>query len=227
MVTPARTVARAESQTTTSGNDTAAGGAGARVPTRQRILRAGLELFATRGFDGTDIVDIEETVGLTPGSGGFYRHFRNKEDLLRSVIETEIQRVREHQATLIETRAQGEPAPDIEIADRIEHMLEMLWEMRQLLAVISHENDRFPDLLPQIASAMADSGVEIGAADLSRLMDVGVVPQRPADAVASIVLMAGIGFTLTSRLFGRPIADVDRERFGRVLTDLVLGRPSA
>ena len=60
------------------------------VETRQRILRTSLELFATRGFDGTDIVDIEEAVGLTPGSGGFYRHFKNKEAVLHAVIEAEL-----------------------------------------------------------------------------------------------------------------------------------------
>jgi AcrR family transcriptional regulator len=211
-------VARAESQ----GDGTNGGRDGrARRSTRQRILASSLEFFAANGFEGTDIVDIERAVGLRPGSGGFYRHFRNKEDVLRAVIEDEIERVRQHQTAL--TRIPTRTEPGHEVADRVERLLDMLWEMRHLMAVISHENARFPDLLPQIASAMADSGVEIGAADLSRLMDQGDVPRRPPEAVASIVLMAGVGFTLTCRLFGRPIAHVEREQFGRVLTDLVTG----
>lgn len=193
----------------------------ARRSTRQRILASSLEFFAANGFEGTDIVDIEEAAGLRPGSGGFYRHFRNKEDVLRAVVEDEIERIGQHQYTL--THATTPTEPGHEVAERVERMLDMLWEMRHLMAVISHENARFPDLLPQIATAMADNGVEMGAADLSRLMDQGHVPRRPPDAVASIVLMAGVGFTLTSRLFGRPIIHVEREQFGRVLTELVTG----
>jgi len=181
-------------------------------------------LFASRGFDGTDIVDIEERVGLTPGSGGFYRHFRNKEDVLHAAVDAEIARVQAFHDSLQTCRSNDDPK--VEIASRVEVMLEMLWQMRRLMAVTAHDNARFPELVPKIGVAMDDVGVAIDATELSRLMGTGDIPSRPADVVATIMMMASVGYTLADTLFGCPIADIDRERFGRVLTDLVVGRAS-
>jgi AcrR family transcriptional regulator len=216
-------VATTESQG--DGRDTTGGKSPARVSTRQRILRASLELFATQGFDGTDIVDIEEAVGLTPGSGGFYRHFKNKQAVLIAVVEAELERIKAYHQSLEELQPRPEPA--VEVSDRVTRMLDMLWEMRHLIEIIARDNARFPELLPRIAASMADGGVAIEMADLSRLMEQGAVPHRPADVVATIMLMAGVGYTRTTTLFGQPVANVGREEFGRVLTDLILGRPSA
>lgn len=196
-----------------------------RSSTRDRILSASLKLFATRGFDGTDIVDIEEAVGLTPGSGGFYRHFKNKEDVLYAAIEAEIDRVQEYHRSLAQREPNADPAR--EVADRVELMLDMMWQMRSLMAVIAHDSARFPELVPKIAGTMADRGVAIDAGDLDRLMDEGAIPRRPADVVATIMMVAGVGFTLAETLFGRPIAEIDRQEFGRVLTDMVLGHASS
>jgi AcrR family transcriptional regulator len=195
-----------------------------RSSTRERILVSSLSLFASRGFDGTDIVDIEEAVGLTPGSGGFYRHFKNKEDVLRAAIDAEIARVQEHHRSLAKSEATADPAEDL--AQRVELMLEMLGQMRNLMAVMAHDNDRFPDLLAKVGAAMADSGVAIDADELESLLQRCSAPSHPPLVVATILTMAGTGFTLAEMLFGRPVADVDREQFGRVLTELVLGRAS-
>lgn len=196
-----------------------------RSTTRPRILHASLQLIATRGFDGTDIVDIEEAVGLTPGSGGFYRHFKNKEDVLRAAIEAEIARVQAHHRML----AEREPATEsgFNLTARVELMLEMLWETRYLMAVIARDSARFPDLVTEIAAAMADGGVSIDANDLERLMDAGSIMSRPANVVATIMMMAGVGYTLGESLLGGPVAGIDRDEFGRVLADLVIGRASS
>src|SRR5262245_65363759 len=53
-----------------------------RLPTRERILDAALDLFIERGVDGTTVSDIERAVGLAAGTGSFYRHFRSKDDVL-------------------------------------------------------------------------------------------------------------------------------------------------
>ena len=58
--------------------------------TRERLLDAALELFAERGYSRTSIGEIEAAAGLVPRSGGMYRHFRNKEALLRAAVEREI-----------------------------------------------------------------------------------------------------------------------------------------
>ena len=50
---------------------------------RERILTVAALLFRQKGFDGVGIVDIMKGAGLT--HGGFYRHFRSKEDLMMQV----------------------------------------------------------------------------------------------------------------------------------------------
>lgn len=53
---------------------------GATIPTRERLIRAGVELFQTKGYHGVGIVEILQAAGAPKGS--FYHHFpRGKEQL--------------------------------------------------------------------------------------------------------------------------------------------------
>jgi len=51
--------------------------------TRQRLLRAGLELYSTRGFLATTTPMLAERAGVAEGT--IYRHFASKEQLLNAV----------------------------------------------------------------------------------------------------------------------------------------------
>lgn len=51
---------------------------------RDRIVAAAARLFRERGIDGVGIDAIMEAAGLT--HGGFYRHFRSKEDLVAEAV---------------------------------------------------------------------------------------------------------------------------------------------
>ncbi|HEY1687539.1 MAG TPA: TetR family transcriptional regulator [Solirubrobacteraceae bacterium] len=61
--------------------------------TRERILDEAMHLFSEQGFKATTIVQIEAASGLTPGAGGIYHHFANKEALLAAGIERHLQRL--------------------------------------------------------------------------------------------------------------------------------------
>jgi TetR/AcrR family transcriptional repressor of nem operon len=52
---------------------------------RERIVAAAARLFREKGFEGVGVDAIMEDVGLT--HGGFYRHFRSKEDLAAEAVE--------------------------------------------------------------------------------------------------------------------------------------------
>lgn len=56
-------------------------------PSRERILEAAISLIATCGYRETTVGDIEDAAGLTRRAGGFYRHFKSKEDVLVAAIE--------------------------------------------------------------------------------------------------------------------------------------------
>lgn len=59
--------------------------------TRERILCAASELFRKDGYAATGVDAVMASAGLT--AGGFYSHFKSKEDLLSKVIEHSLSQV--------------------------------------------------------------------------------------------------------------------------------------
>jgi len=53
--------------------------------TRRRILAVALDLFSARGYAGTSMRDISETMGMTKAA--LYYHFESKEQILAAVTE--------------------------------------------------------------------------------------------------------------------------------------------
>ena len=76
--------------------------------THERLLREAAQLFSLKGYFATSVEDVMARVGLT--KGGFYAHFRSKEELGRAVIEHAAQlwfhRVVEHVARFTDPREQ-------------------------------------------------------------------------------------------------------------------------
>ena len=54
---------------------------------RQAIIEAAFKLFRRDGFDSVRVDDILEEVGLS--KGGFYHHFKSREDILRQIVVNE------------------------------------------------------------------------------------------------------------------------------------------
>ena len=52
--------------------------------TRENLVRAALQEFATRGYDGSSVRGICAAAGVT--TGALYFFFKNKENLFREVI---------------------------------------------------------------------------------------------------------------------------------------------
>lgn len=60
--------------------------------TRDRILAAAAQLFATRGYAGTSIADVAEASGLLKGNLAYY--FKTKQALLDAVLDARSQALR-------------------------------------------------------------------------------------------------------------------------------------
>lgn len=56
-----------------------------RTETRERILEESLKLFAEKGYSATGIDEIARGVGITKSV--IYYHFKNKEDILQTLIQ--------------------------------------------------------------------------------------------------------------------------------------------
>jgi TetR/AcrR family transcriptional repressor of nem operon len=56
----------------------------ATAQSRERIVGAAAKMVRERGVEATSIADVMEAAGMT--NGGFYRHFRSKEELIAAAI---------------------------------------------------------------------------------------------------------------------------------------------
>lgn len=70
--------------------------------TRDRILSAAVDLFATQGYDATSVAQVIDRAGLT--KGGFYHHFTSKDALLYEVYGDLITRQLEHMDAILAQR---------------------------------------------------------------------------------------------------------------------------
>jgi AcrR family transcriptional regulator len=86
---------------------TASAATGADRGTRERIVSAAVELFATQGYDATSVTQVIERARLT--KGGFYHHFASKDALLFEVYGDLITRQLERMDAIL---ARGLPPAD-------------------------------------------------------------------------------------------------------------------
>jgi AcrR family transcriptional regulator len=141
--------------------------------TRQRLLRAALDLYTTAGFRATTTPAIASRAGVAEGT--IYRHFNGKEHLLNEVYRG-AQRwgttvVRETEADQpIPTRLEVIARRILETAARDASLTRMLLRRReeQHLDERSREAQReFRDALQHVvASGKSDGAVRAGPADL-------------------------------------------------------------
>jgi TetR/AcrR family fatty acid metabolism transcriptional regulator len=68
------------------------------LPKRDAILRAAIDVFASRGFFNAQVADVARAAGVAAGT--VYLYFRSKDDLLVSIFER----------TMRETLAEGQAA---------------------------------------------------------------------------------------------------------------------
>jgi AcrR family transcriptional regulator len=198
-------------------------GRDAQEPTRERLLREGLRLFATRGFAGTTVGEIEAAAGLAPRRGALYNHFSSKEALLDAAVarynETASEAVAEFAAVQI-----SDPRALAVLFGR--WLLARLDEQREIIQVLEHEGTRLVRLRDEFRK-----GTEAGFAAAATVIHRWLAEQAiDADAeTISVILLGGlINFRRSTwTLGGAPLA-LDDERFLAGFADMfeILVSPS-
>lgn len=167
---------------------------------RERILNAAADLFYRQGVRATGLDQIVTASGT--GKGQLYHYFAGKSDLLRAVIDRQIESVIEAQRPALEP-AQG-------WAD-IDAWLELL--------IRSHEHDDDPFRCPigSLAAELAEADVEVREAlasafsrwtdciaqALRRLQATGAISSHAdCDALAGALLAAYQGGLVISQVSG-------------------------
>lgn len=91
---------------------------GADRGTRERIVGAAVELFASRGYDGTSVAQVIARAGVA--KGGFYHHFPSKDALLYEVYGDLITRQLAAMDEILDRRLPAAEALRALIADLVE-----------------------------------------------------------------------------------------------------------
>jgi AcrR family transcriptional regulator len=123
-----------------------------RVRTRDRILDVAFDMFVNEGFGGTAIIEVERRVGLKPGTGSFYRHFRSKEDLLRAAVAREVTRCAAEIAATHEAPPSFDDPRDARVHE-LQGWLHDIQHFHRLFRLLLSDGDRFPEVREAIAAA--------------------------------------------------------------------------
>lgn len=68
------------------------------MTTKERIVDEALSLFSIKGYKGTSVKDIADAVGIKDSS--LYKHFKSKQEILGTIVETMRQHISEMSNTL-------------------------------------------------------------------------------------------------------------------------------
>jgi AcrR family transcriptional regulator len=183
--------------------------------TRDRLIAAGIRLFAEHGFKGTTVGDIEAAAGLQPRRGALYHHFPSKQALLEAAIES-------HMGAIEHGRRQLEALGGEDV--RSEALALGRWflgEMdggRYLTRILEKDGDR----LPEIRDLIRERVMEIGHRAAVLLLRRWVRPDAQVDAEAlSIILIAPlVNLRRHTWTYGQRPLGVDDERVLATWADL-------
>lgn len=185
--------------------------------TRDRILDEAMHLFSQQGFKATTIIQIETAAGLTPGAGGIYHHFANKQALLTAGIERHLQRL----DALRDIRQLFTDLGDlrIELTITARYILAELDRETELLRILLTEARNRPELLADANERLVGATLHGFAAWLVARSENELSPER-AEALASLTL----GGLISTRLLSGTLAlasTVDDELLIRTWVELL------
>lgn len=185
--------------------------------TRERIVREALQLFAKRGYRATTVGEIEAAAGLTPRSGGLYKHFGSKKEVLEAALDRHVSAI-EAMHSVIDLMPLGDLRAELTLLAR--WTLQELANERDLCRVLEREGHEFPELLRRMHAAVVQRAYREGAEWMRRKLKELSLPERDCEALTAIGLGAIVNYRSEQALFGEPPAGVDEERFVKTWVDV-------
>jgi len=194
----------------------------AKVPTRERILDAAWDLFVRRGYAGTTVAEIEAEASLSAGSGSLYRHFSSKEELLRAVVDREVERIDDARDMGPEP---SETGGDVRVALALEFQrrLDNLRRLHPLIDLVRREHEHLGPSQQHLGDLLVEKNVSVRSQRLAAWMDAGAIPRRDPEALTTTILSALTGYHLAVEFFGGPPGGLREQELISTLVDLVAG----
>lgn len=194
------------------------------MSTRRRVLAHAMRLFGEQGYAATTIAQIESAAGLRPGSGGLYRHFASKQELLETGIREQISA----QPALLSFITDPVALASKPLSDRLRIVakaaLARLDAERDLNRIVLRDLADFPDLLRLVR---ADEMKAIGSMFTKWLATTGPDPAPSTvdwEALAAVVMGSLSHYWVLADSMGTHPSDVDEDRYIAALVDLVAHR---
>jgi AcrR family transcriptional regulator len=188
-------------------------------PTRQRILDEAMRLFGEQGYAATTISQIEAAAGLSPGSGGLYRHFPSKDALLAEGVRQQIDAGEELISFI------GDPArfATLALSERLAAIaragLRRLDQERDLNRLLVRDLASFPDLLAEMGQGEIGRVYRVVATWLAE-QATPQGQQRDWLALAAVLIGATSHYWLLGDVFGEHPAGIDEDRYVAALAEL-------
>lgn len=181
------------------------------------MISSALRLFARDGYAGTSVAEIEREAGLSPGSGGLYKHFRSKQELLAAGIRARIGAPEDVTPLLAELRGRADTS---EVIRRVaEAGLRRLGAEADLNRILLRDLAAFPDLLTEFR----DTELRRLHAQLAEALRRLTPGAGDPEAVAAVAVAAVSHHWTLCDLFGEDPLRIGTDRFLDALTAMVAG----
>jgi AcrR family transcriptional regulator len=152
---------------------------------RRTVLEAAARLFAQRGFGGTNLQDIADSLGISRPA--LYYYFKSKEEILASLVE-EVTVFSGHQATELAAKADFNPSETLRQM-AFNHAKWLLEHTVQFRVVDRTEND-----LPAATRRTHDKAKRALLDNFTRTIERGIELGhfRPVDAAVAAFSIIGM-----------------------------------
>lgn len=186
------------------------------VPTRERLLDAGLSIFARKGFSATTVGEIERAAGLVPRRGALYRHFPGKLALLEAAVaqhDADIDRV------VLDLTAAADGDPKTLAVAFTSWLLADMDRQKLMTQILEREGGRLKKVRDRFRS-----GADQGFHATCQLLDRWAKARRlnlDARAVAVVLMGAVVNFRRSNWTLGRSPLGLTDQEFVEGLSDLI------
>jgi AcrR family transcriptional regulator len=181
-----------------------------------------MRLFGEKGYEATTIAEIEAAAGLTPGSGGLYRHFRSKADVLTAGVLQQVQTV----ADLVATVEAPERLRQLPLHERLTILVEAGFrrlDAKRDLNRLLHRRDlaAFPALL----AALRDEDLRRVFQSVTHWFETEAredAPKRDWQAIAAVLVGAIAHYWLLRDAMGGHPDEVEEDRYRAAWVEIAL-----
>ncbi|MCC2638456.1 MAG: transcriptional regulator, TetR family [Moraxellaceae bacterium] len=175
-----------------------------RGKTRALLIEAGLHLFSRKGFDGVSVAELEAAVGLKAGSGSFYRHFSDKEALLKALMEQEIESARARRSHELDALADADRDTRSALLAQFRLTLRGMRDNLERANLLSRGAEHFPELKAEVRQRLVQDALESIARVYRQRIQAGELIDVDPQALAVVVQNALYGYAVAEAGFGSP-----------------------